>query len=73
MGKTAMQPVIMAKWRGPKPCRLPLMFTVITELCFFFYCKEVTGLTHFNNDNSVFGKVINLQIFIKKPNKKTHC
>lgn len=27
MGKTAMEPVIMAKWRGPKPGRLPLKFT----------------------------------------------
>lgn len=55
MGKTAMEPVIMAKWRGPKPGRLPLMFTdSCNNRLVLFHCKKVTGLTHFNN-NSVFG------------------
>lgn len=56
MRQTARQPVIMAKWKGLKPGRPPLMFT---DNCnngvVLFHCKKVTVLTHFSNDNSAFG------------------
>lgn len=49
MEKTAMQPVIMAKWRGRKPGRLSLMITDDwNNGVVLFHCKKVTEFTHFN-------------------------
>lgn len=54
MGKTVMQPVIMATRRELKPGRLLLMFADnCNNRVVLIHCKKVTGLTHFNNDNSV--------------------
>lgn len=50
----AIQPVIMATKRRPRPCWLPLMFAPNEIRVVLFHCNKVTALRHINTDNSVF-------------------
>lgn len=57
MEKTATQPVIMDKWRRPRPGKLLLMFTDnCNNRVVLFHCFTVTGFTHFNTDHGGFGE-----------------
>lgn len=56
MEKTATQPVIMDKWRRPRPGWLLLMFTDnCNNRVVLFHCLTVTEFTHFNTDNGGLG------------------